>query len=318
MSDEMTEGSLFMQFLTKIANRSEEEIRKVIYTEEGKIHENAFENLVAMDAARVSKLKGSTQEVFQNGYKKAKSEVGSEFEKTFREVTGYDADAENFAELAQKYHAEMLEKSKAKKSEPPTWEQVKTLPEFLKWEKERVPKSKYDELHAEHTNFKTQVERDRTFQQVDKLAFDALEKMLPDFDRYKDSPNVLHTLKNAFRESIRGYNYQPDGNGSYIVMNDKGERAQDAHGNPLTIDDVVKKNAPNFFSFLKQPPKGGAGNKQEDGGNQTGDEIVITTTRQYNQLMAPLMNLFDAESEKKKLALFNAYKKAKEANKLQD
>ena len=106
-----SEKEILIGYLTKVHNKTEDEVSALIYDADGVIVENAFDNVLALDTARVSSFKGKEKTMFNNGYAKAKEETAKEFQAKFREATGFDTDAETFEDLVTAYHADMTEKT---------------------------------------------------------------------------------------------------------------------------------------------------------------------------------------------------------------
>lgn len=311
----MDEKTLLIQALTKWFNKSEDEVTKMIYDTEGKVSESAFENISTMDAARVSKFSSEKETHFKNGEAKATERVNKQAAKLIKESLGIDTDSDVLTEVLDEAKNQIEAKTK-KKVEPLTDEAVKQHPLYIKLEKERVPKTEYEKVVAEFENHKATIEQEKVFSMIDEQALLKLKAMNPDFDRYKDSPQVLNTLQTAFKTALREYSYKPDGNGGFIVLNKAGERVNDEHGNPVTIDHVVKQKAPDYFTFLKQPPKGSAGN-DPNGALPSGTTDFKTKT-EYNAAMKSLMADNTPEGIKKRNELMQKYQETIRAGGLPD
>ena len=88
MADEKDTAKLavLMSFVTKAYNKTETELNDIICDETG-VKQDAFENLLTLDSARVKKLKGDSQAMFDKGYQKAEAEIKSKAEKTLLSKT---------------------------------------------------------------------------------------------------------------------------------------------------------------------------------------------------------------------------------------
>ena len=293
------EKELLIGYLTKVHNKTEDEVNAMIYDADGNIVESAFENVLQLDTARVSSFKGKEKTMFNNGYAKAKEETAKEFQAKFKEATGYETEAETFEDLVAAYHAEMTEKSKGKKQEV-TADFIRTHPEYLKLEKERVPKTEYERVVSEYEQYKKTTEYERTFGDIAARSISILEASDPYFP--EGTPQVVKdNLKQVYVNAMKKYEWQSDGNGKYIALKD-GTRIEDGHGNPLYLDDIAKQEVSNYFVPKKQPARSSANNQQTDPSGQQQNVGVFKTKSEYNKLMN------EAKTREERVALYNKFK----------
>jgi hypothetical protein len=312
----MDEKTLLLSILTKWYGKQESEVTDLIYNAEGALNDNAFENLGTLDAARVAKFKTEGSQMFKNGEAKATEQINKKAAKAIVEKLGLDTDSDVLDDVLEVAVTHVAEKTKTK-TQPLTDEAVKQHPLYLKLEKERVPKADHEKVVNEYATFKTGVENEKIYGAIDEQAIVSLKKMNPNFEMYKDAPQVLSNLEKSFKQSLREYEFKPDGNGGYLVLKN-GERVNDAHGNPETIDNIVKSVAPNFFTFLKQKPKGGAGNEggEPGGGDGGATNPNFKTSAEYTDYMKSLTN--SPEDAKKRVDAFAQYKKMKQEGTIKD
>lgn len=314
----MDESTLLKSILTKFYGKSEQEVTDAIYTD-GAINENAFETISTMDAARVTKLKGATNtdKLFQNGYAKGKEETKKADIQAIKEHFGIETDSDQFDEVIEAGKLQIDEKTKVKVT-PLTEDQVKTHPAYLKLEKERVPKTLLEQKEAELQSFKDQVENDKIYSVIDNEAVVHLQKMKPNLDIYKDAPQIVKNQESQYKNDFRKYNYKPDGNGGFIVLHKQdglgknglavkaGDRVEDEHGNPVTLEGLSKEIAPNYFTFLKQSPKGATGNVPADATNPGLKPSGFKTKADYANYVKNIPK--DKDYETKAVEAFEVYK----------
>lgn len=294
-----SEKDLLIGYLTKVHNKTEDEVNALIYDADGNVVESAFDNVLQLDTARVASFKGKEKTMFNNGYAKAKEETAKEFQAKFKEATGYETEAETFEELVTAYHADMTEKSKGKKQEV-TAEFIRTHPEYLKLEKERVPKTDYEKVVSEFDQYKKQTEYERTFGDIERRAKSILAESDPFFP--DGTPQIVKdNLSQVYVNSLKKYDWQPDGSGKYIALKD-GARVEDGHGNPLYLDDIAKQEVGNYFVPRKQPARSSVNNTQTDPSNPAQQIGVFKTKSEYNKLMN------EAKTREERVALYSKFK----------
>lgn len=294
---------------TKMFNKSDEELLKLIVDDEGNVVENATEQLLTLDTSRVSRFKEDGKEKFKNGYAKAKEEERRAAAKLLKEQLGIEHDSDDLEEILTVGKEQIEAKTKKTKTEL-TPEMVKQHPEYLKLEKERVPKTEYDKLVEEFTGFKSTVERKEKFSVIKSYARKKLEELNPNFP---EVPTVRDNLVNVYLATLERYDYSDDGSGGYIVI-ENGERKNDAHGNPITLEQIAKETAGDFFTFKKQDPKGGTGNKGAEPGNPNANNLVFNSEMDY----VKYMQQFKGDTKEEMLARkagMEAHKAAKAAGK---
>lgn len=242
---------LLYQLATKLFNKSEDEIKKLLLNENGEPLENGIENIIALDNARIKRIKGENHDA---GYGKAKKETASEIEKFYREKFGINTDG-NYEAIAEAISEQIA--SSSTKGKQITDDDVKKHPAYLKLEKEYVPKSKYEELDNQFNQFKTGIDRRIKFDKVKERALVELENMKPD---YPDVPQIKQNLVNAFIKEIESFEDFEFVENEIVAIKD-GKRVDDGRGNPTTFEQIVKEKAAGYFKFLESDAKGNAGNK---------------------------------------------------------
>jgi hypothetical protein len=290
----MDEKQLLVAWLTKVYNKTEDEVKAIIYNAEGAVNEDAFDGLTTLDTARVARFNDEKKKYGVNQYARAKEEVLKAAESKFKEITGFSADAETFEDLVASFNADVSEKIKTKGKAP---EDIKMHPDYIKLEKERIPKDQHEKLMQEYNEYKTKVDRERQFSTIKSKARQQLEALRPILP---NNPQVKDNYLNIFLGAFEQYEYSDDGNGGVVIAKG-GERLNDAHGNPVTLDSLTKQLAENYFEFQKQDPKAGAGNIQTQPGNPPAGDAVFKTKTEYNEMLKKAYEIQDPKERGQRL-----------------
>lgn len=294
MADEKDTAKLavLMSFITKAYNKTETELNELIEDETG-VKDDAFENLLTIDSSKVKKLKGDGQLMFDKGYQKAEAEVKSRVEKAFKEKTGFNEDADNFEELLDKY---IEQQAKNPKKSALTDDDVKKHPAYLALEKERVPKADFEKVKAEFDDYKAGVSRNEKMNSIKS-------KVLNKFNTFQieqiESPTVKAKRTDLFLKEFDAYDYEMDGDNVIIIKD--GKRLEDDHGNLVQFDKFIENTAQEHFVFLKQSPKGSAGNGNPDVKTTHAGTVTIKDEAHYAELMAELDSRQAAEKDPAKV-----------------
>jgi hypothetical protein len=277
MAEENEKLAVLMSFITKAYNKTESELNDLISDETG-VKQDAFENLLTLDSAKVKKLKSDSQTMFDKGYQKAEAEIKSKAEKSFKEKTGFNDDAENFEELLDKYVEQQ-----AKKTTQATDDDVKKSQAYLSLEKE-FTKFKGESIpKADHEKFVNEITRKEKLSKVKEIALKLRNEV--NFEK-ADNPTVQGKRDDYFLRDITDeYDFEPAGENDFIIIKD-GKRMEDEHGNLIKFSDFVSKKTAEHFVILKQSAKGSAENQNPDTKTQTG--ITIKDETHYAELMADI------------------------------
>jgi hypothetical protein len=274
----MAENAVLKSFVAKAYNKSETEIDGLITDETG-VRDDGFENLLTLDTSKTKRLKGDSQTMFDKGYQKAEAEIKSKAEKAFKEKTGFNEDADNFEELLDKY----VEQVKTPAKTALTDDDVKRHPAYLALEKERVPKADFEKVKAEFEDYKAGVSRNEKMNSIKS-------KVLNKFNTFQieqiENPTVKAKRTDLFLREFDGYDYEMDGDNVIIIKD--GKRLEDDHGNLVQFDKFIENTAQEHFVFLKQSPKGSAGNGNPDVKTTPTGTVTIKDEAHYAELMAEL------------------------------
>lgn len=257
---------IILGFLSKTLNMDNEQLAELLYkkSDDGtltdEVNENALSELLRLDAERVQKLKPDTKTFFDNGYKKAQSEIAAQWEKKLREKFGVDPDGSAQGDA-------LLDAIKAAAGEHEMKaDKVKTHPEYLALETQMRKQAEQlkAEFEAEIEKRETTYKREQTWGQVSseiRKAIKGLNPILP-----SDQAKAERMLELFVNTHFRDFEYQPDGNGGFVVMKD-GQRVENQHGHVKALNDLVRETADSVFEFQAQKPAGNAGNSGGNGGS---------------------------------------------------
>ena len=256
---------IFMGYLSRTLNVGDEQLAELLYkkSDDGmltdEVNENALNQLLALDAERVQKLKPNTKEYFDNGYKKAQAEIAKQWENKLREKFGVDPEGSAQGDA-------LLDAIKAAVGEHAMKaDKVKTHPEYLALETQMRKQAEQlkAEFEAEIEKREQTYKREQTWGQVSseiRTALKGLNPILP-----SDQAKAERMLDLFVNTHFRDFEYQPDGNGGFVVMKD-GQRVENQHGHVKALQDLVKEAADSVFEFQAQKPAGNAGNSGGNGG----------------------------------------------------
>lgn len=287
---------LLTEFLGKTINLPAESIQEKLYKKQedgtfsNEFADNALETLLELDRERVSKLKSIDNADITKFKNMGKAEALTNFEKQIKELYKVEEDVKG-VDLIQS----IVRKTSSTKM---TDDQVKLHPLFIALENQKnneinTFKSTYED---EINKLKNEFTSKEINSKVNDIAIGVLDTMKPILS---SDPAKANNVKKLFLSQISSeYQFQNvDGN---IIPVKDGKRAEDEHGNALTLDKLVQRKAMDFFEFEKQDQKGSASNQ---GGNTP--PLAVPKTRE--ELSAMIFNEPDAA---KRLALSEAFKKA--------
>lgn len=287
---------LLTEFLGKTINLPAESIQEKLYKKQedgtfsNEFADNALETLLELDRERVSKLKSIDNADITKFKNMGKAEALTNFEKQIKELYKVEEDVKG-VDLIQS----IVRKTSSTKM---TDDQVKLHPLFIALENQKnneinTFKSTYED---EINKLKNEYTSKEINSKVNDIAIGVLDTMKPILS---SDPAKANNVKKLFLSQISSeYQFQNvDGN---IIPVKDGKRAEDEHGNALTLDKLVQRKAMDFFEFEKQDPKGSAS-------NLTGGDKPLAVPKTKEELHAMIYNENDAA---KRLALKEAFDKA--------
>ena len=215
-----------------------------------------LQKLLDEDAKRVEAIKKSVdiKPAFQDGFKKAKSEVLTDFEKGLKEKFGIESD---------KTGLELVDEVVSKKSEGGQGSDV--TEDAIK--RSKVFQDMESNLKKQVTTVKTEYETkineiqdgykaEKTFSNVSQKAlqiFNGLNPILP------QNKTVADNQVKFFVNTLKDFKFDVQDE-RIVVMDKDGKVLEDGHGNSRSFEDIVKETASGLFEFKANNGGSGSGN----------------------------------------------------------
>lgn len=306
----MNINEIMLAYLAKQLGITEDAAAELLYKpseeDENKkvLREDALQTLLAKDQERVTAIKSTAvdkTQIYDEAYADAKKKVLGKAEKALAKKYGIEGEDFKLDTLVADIVTKQTEGLKG--DGQLTEDAVKKHPTYLALERTRN-----EELENLKTEYETQVKTIRADYEKTETLSDVKSRVLTIFDDLKPilSKTAVKAAKQRsdFAERFANYEYQKkEGEEGYLVLDAKGKRVEDGHGNPISLDKLVEREASNFYDFMIQDPKGSAGNGSEGGGN--GKITVPTSEDEYN------MAIINATSPEERQSITEAYTASK-------
>ena len=252
--------TIIMGLLSKAYNFDNGKIAELFKDGETELSEDQqkeiLQKLLDEDAKRVEAIKKSvdTKPAFQDGFKKAKSEVFKDFEKELKEKFGLESD---------KMGLELVEELVSKKSEGGqggdlTEDAIKRSKVFQDMEsnlKKQITTVK-TEYETKINEIQDGYKAEQTFSNVSQKAlqiFNGLNPILP------QNKTVADNQVKIFVNSLKDFKFDVQDE-RIVVMDKDGKVLEDGHGNSRSFEDIVKETASGLFEFKANNGGSGSGN----------------------------------------------------------
>ena len=252
--------TIIMGLLSKAYNFDNGKIAELFKDGETELSEEQqteiLNKILEIDAQRVENIKKSVdkKDAFQDGFKKAKSEVLTDFEKGLKEKFGIESD---------KTGLELVEEVVSKKSEGGQGGDV--TEDAIK--RSKVFQDMESNLKKQITTVKTEYETkineiqdgykaEQTFSNVSQKAlqiFNGLNPILP------QNKTVADNQVKFFVNSLKDFKFDVQDE-RIVVMDKDGKVLEDGHGNSRSFEDIVKETASGLFEFKANNGGSGSGN----------------------------------------------------------
>ena len=222
--------------------------------------------ILEKDKERI-KTYGTAQ--FQDGFKKAKKETLTDFEKSLREKFAISDDTLQGETLIESIVTAKIEEVKAatgssgKKGEL-TEDEIKKHPLYLSLEAQKTKaieeanQSWEAKLKEQESTFK----KKETFSSIKDLALNTISGggfIFP------EDATIAGNQKQWFLKDLENYDYEKTDNGTFVIKD--GKRLEDAHGNAIKLDSFITTQAQAYFPIAKSNGGGNAGNNNNAGAN---------------------------------------------------
>ena len=252
--------TIIMGLLSKAYNFDNGKIAELFKDGETELSEDQqkeiLQKLLDEDAKRVEAIKKSvdTKPAFQDGFKKAKSEVLTDFEKGLKEKFGVESD---------KTGLELVEEVVSKKSEGGqggdlTEDAIKRSKVFQDMEsnlKKQITTVK-TEYETKINEIQDGYKAEQTFSNVSQKAlqiFNGLNPILP------QNKTVADNQVKFFVNTLKDFKFDVQDE-RIVVMDKDGKVLEDGHGNSRSFEDIVKETASGLFEFKANNGGSGSGN----------------------------------------------------------
>lgn len=235
--------------------------------------------ILEIDAQRVENIKKSVdkKDAFQDGFKKAKSEVLTDFEKGLKEKFGIESD---------KTGLELVEEVVSKKSEGGQGGDI--TEDAIK--RSKVFQDMESNLKKQITTVKTEYETkineiqdgykaEQTFSNVSQKAlqiFNGLNPILP------QNKTVADNQVKFFVNTLKDFKFDVQDE-RIVVMDKDGKVIEDGHGNSRSFEDIVKETASGLFEFKANNGGSGSGNGGQGQGG-SGSSYAGSVPKTFEEL----------------------------------
>ena len=236
--------------------------------------------ILEIDAQRVENIKKSVdkKDAFQDGFKKAKSEVLTDFEKGLKEKFGVESD---------KTGLELVEELVSKKSEggqggDVTEDAIKRSKVFQDMEsnlKKQVTTVK-TEYETKINEIQDGYKAEQTFSNVSQKAlqiFNGLNPILP------QNKTVADNQVKFFVNTLKDFKFDVQDE-RIVVMDKDGKVLEDGHGNSRSFEDIVKETASGLFEFKANNGGSGSGNGGQQGQGGSGSSYAGNVPKTFEEL----------------------------------
>lgn len=236
--------------------------------------------ILEIDAQRVENIKKSVdkKDAFQDGFKKAKSEVLTDFEKGLKEKFGIESD---------KTGLELVEEFVSKKSEGGqggdlTEDAIKRSKVFQDMEsnlKKQITTVK-TEYETKINEIQDGYKAEQTFSNVSQKAlqiFNGLNPILP------QNKTVADNQVKFFVNTLKDFKFDVQDE-RIVVMDKDGKVLEDGHGNSRSFEDIVKETASGLFEFKANNGGSGSGNGGQQGQGGSGSSYAGNVPKTFEEL----------------------------------
>lgn len=263
----LNEKEFITGFLSKTLNMDESAVAS-LYNEDGTIKDDALTNVLDLDVKRIDGKKVDTKKFFDDGYKKASSEVLTKRDGELKEKFGIKSDKIG-SELISEIISMQVKNSGADLNE----DAVKKHPAYIS-AIDKLTKEKEDAVKAETeklTKYQSEQTKKETFSSVSKKALDIFNNLKPILS--KDSAKAQNQMDD-FVNKLNSYEYDLQGD-KIIVLKD-GKVLEDSHGNRVPFEKVVKENAERYYDFHQADPRSAPGNgRSADNSGSSGSALSV-------------------------------------------
>lgn len=277
--------TIIMGLLSKAYNFDNGKIAELFKDGETELSEQQqteiLNKILEIDAQRVENIKKSVdkKDAFQDGFKKAKSEVLTDFEKGLKEKFGLESDKTGL-ELVEEL---VLKKSEGGQSGDLTEDAIKRSKVFQDMEsnlKKQITTVK-TEYETKINEIQDGYKAEQTFSNVSQKAlqiFNGLNPILP------QNKTVADNQVKFFVNTLKDFKFDVQDE-RIVVMDKDGKVLEDGHGNSRSFEDIVKETASGLFEFKANNGGSGSGNGgQGQGQGGSGSSYAGNVPKTFEEL----------------------------------
>ena len=277
--------TIIMGLLSKAYNFDNGKIAELFKDGETELSEQQqteiLNKILEIDAQRVENIKKSVdkKDAFQDGFKKAKSEVLTDFEKGLKEKFGIESDKTGL-ELVEEL---VLKKSEGGQSGDLTEDAIKRSKVFQDMEsnlKKQITTVK-TEYETKINEIQDGYKAEQTFSNVSQKAlqiFNGLNPILP------QNKTVADNQVKIFVNTLKDFKFDVQDE-RIVVMDKDGKVLEDGHGNSRSFEDIVKETASGLFEFKANNGGSGSGNGgQGQGQGGSGSSYAGNVPKTFEEL----------------------------------
>ena len=275
--------TIIMGLLSKAYNFDNGKIAELFKDGETELSEQQqteiLNKILEIDAQRVENIKKSVdkKDAFQDGFKKAKSEVLTDFEKGLKEKFGLESDKTGL-ELVEEL---VLKKSEGGQSGDLTEDAIKRSKVFQDMEsnlKKQITTVK-TEYETKINEIQDGYKAEQTFSNVSQKAlqiFNGLNPILP------QNKTVADNQVKFFVNTLKDFKFDVQDE-RIVVMDKDGKVLEDGHGNSRSFEDIVKETASGLFEFKANNGGSGSGNGGQGQGG-SGSSYAGSVPKTFEEL----------------------------------
>lgn len=253
-----------------------------LFNEDGTIKDESLQTVLDLDVKRIAGIKPDTKKYFDDGYKKASSEILNKRDKELQEKFGIKSDKIG-VDLINEIISEQVKKSGADLND----EAVKKHPLFISTV-DKLQKEKEEAIQAESeklNSFQTELKRKETFGIVAKNAIKYLDSLNPIL--YDDAA-LAENQKSIVIEKLQS-NYEYDIQGDKTIVLKDGKVLEDDHGNRIPFEKVVKSISDKYFKYHVTEQKSAPANgKQTPNGKEV--KSTLEAPKSHQQFIDTIAN----------------------------
>jgi hypothetical protein len=265
--------------LSKTLNMDEAGVASLL-NEDGTIKDEALSSVLELDVKRIGTLKPDTKKYFDDGYKKASSEILTKRDKELSDKFGIKSDKIG-VDLVNEIISEQVKKSGAELNE----DGVKKHPVYIA-AVDKLTKEKEEAISAESnklTQFQSELKKKDTFNTVANKAMSIFNGLKPILS---SDTNKAENQKALLTEKLSGYEY--DIQGDQIIVLKEGKILEDKHGNRIPFETVVKTTAETYYDFhVTDPKQAPANGKATPNGTAAPKSTLVApkSEQEYNNVL---------------------------------